>query len=64
MARKKTKEMRHEEAVFIGMEGKEKLKESDPMESNTTTRRRRKLIQDQNDQEYQQALVTLKDKYA
>jgi hypothetical protein len=55
--------MRHEEAVFIGMEPKEKLKEGDPMESNAITRRRRKLIQDQNEQEYQQALVTLKDKY-
>ena len=44
------------------MEPKDKRKDSDPNEKAEQNKQRRKLIQFQNDQEYLQALVTIKQK--
>ena len=44
------------------MEPKEHFKDQDPVEKAEATRGRRKLIQHQNEQEYQEALVAVKSK--
>ncbi|PRP84445.1 hypothetical protein PROFUN_08030 [Planoprotostelium fungivorum] len=62
LARKGTKEMRNEELIFVKMQAKEARKESSPMTKLQQTHALRKLIQSHNQQEYVEALVTIKQK--
>lgn len=67
--------MRREELIFLGiykiyhnqhqlgMAPKEKGKDGDPVEKAEATRATRKLIQHQNQQEYEEALVQIKKKF-
>lgn len=57
LTRKKTRTMREEELSFIGMKPVVRSKENDPIEKADATRARRKLIQNQNQLEYQQAVI-------
>jgi hypothetical protein len=55
--------MREEELVFIGMkEPEQKPKEIDPMCRQDEIRERRKVIQAQNKDEYEEALVNIRRK--
>ncbi len=60
LTRKRTKAMREEELAFIGMKPTMRKKENDPIEKADATRTRRKLVQNQNELEYQQAIVFTK----
>ena len=55
--------MREEELVFIGMKEPEpKPRELDPVAKQTSIRARRKIIQAQNKDEYDEALVAIRRK--
>ena len=60
LTRKRTKAMREEELVFIGMKASQHKRDVDPVEKADVTRARRKLIQTQNELEYQQAVTQIK----
>jgi IQ and AAA domain-containing protein len=60
LTRKHTKKMREEELEFVGMKPSVRSKEHDPLDKAAATRARRKLIQNQNELEYKQALIQIK----
>jgi len=59
VTRKKTARMREEELVFIGMKATEEKNFQDDVELQ---RDRRRAVQQENEREYQNALVTIKEK--
>eukprot|EP00002_Diphylleia_rotans_P026653 TRINITY_DN5325_c0_g1_i5.p1 TRINITY_DN5325_c0_g1~~TRINITY_DN5325_c0_g1_i5.p1 ORF type:complete len:488 (-),score=127.89 TRINITY_DN5325_c0_g1_i5:1424-2887(-) len=61
-ARQAVTELRDQEAEFIGMAPAPKGPESNPLSKLQSTHKYRKNLQIQNEQEYQQALVTIKQK--
>jgi len=52
--------MREDELIFLGMKENKRKKEVDLIEKAEATRARRKLIQNQNDIEYQQAISQMR----
>eukprot|EP01116_Phalansterium_solitarium_P018485 TRINITY_DN4902_c0_g1_i1.p1 TRINITY_DN4902_c0_g1~~TRINITY_DN4902_c0_g1_i1.p1 ORF type:complete len:633 (+),score=286.29 TRINITY_DN4902_c0_g1_i1:138-2036(+) len=61
-ARIEVSERRQEEQVFIGMAPPDQSRDTDPYEQLEHTRTRRKLIQNQNEQDYLQQLTVIKQK--
>eukprot|EP00111_Clytia_hemisphaerica_P004244 TCONS_00012119-protein len=63
MARKKTKVMREEELIFVGMKPAPPVNYKDtPMYKADQQMEKRRIIQQENEREYQKALVTIKEK--
>lgn len=60
LTRKKTKDAREDELVFLGMKASSRKKDVDLVEKAEATRARRKLIQNQNELEYQQATLQMR----
>lgn len=52
--------MRNEELIFVKMQARETGKESNPIAKLHQTHALRKLVQGHNQQEYQEALVSIK----
>lgn len=53
----------HDELVFLGLEAPVKDSKSNPLLKSEANRQRRKVLQKQHEEEYQQALVNTKEKY-
>ena len=61
-ARKLAQKMRLEENIFLGMDSPALDKQHDPVKKAELNRERRKVLQQQYEEDYQQALVSIKEK--
>lgn len=62
MARSKFQKNMHDELIFLGLEAPTKDSKSNPLLKSEANRQRRKVLQKQHEEEYQQALVNTKEK--
>jgi hypothetical protein len=62
MARKRVRAMRKEELIFLGMDHPQDNTLNDILKKAETNRARRKILQQQYEEDYQQALVSIKEK--
>ena len=64
LGRKRVRAMRKEELVFLGMDHPQENSLAEVLKKTETNRSRRKLLQQQYEEDYQQALISIKEKYA